>query len=953
MNSEIDADGSFFVRVPMNLNYVTTDEFGYIVESKDPDVGIPTLGKYRFRLSLQDDSGGKKSYRGKFLVPQIKEHQTNGNGNYSSIDDKSYSFSTNLDDYPNAAIDDIIGTNNDYGHPNDYFYSLRYNRLYTVSGFINQYYNKSSLEAIFGFFTKNRYESFLGIKEIQPESQEDCNSNNQYFPINDAVPNNKFKFLFILLLSVLETVYLLITQVIFDYAIAILMRIAKALEFRPIRKAARRFRDRIKDLQLRFVRDLSLTIYPDCVSCDGSTESGLPPSGGVQNFSIETPGDGGYVISVNEYEADLGGSFNFIEQYEDYTVITNPDGTTTTTNATPNENLYINGITLSSDSNYILEVSPGGGYLPIYFIVGLGTSYPFDTEFQSTNNPSYIEGLFGDISTELQALYNIYGQSPNTTVSGSAFSSDGTVVIDKIYRYATAEENTSGSGSVSPEAGCDKYDFIYDNPDDNYNMKLRAFEDPLTYDDHVQNPDGFSDDYPVLTVDDENPCDPPDTPYGVVASISRYSITQTSDWNSNWSMRLATKRWGEEDSTTASGYSEFRNASYRLIPAAGKNRQLILDYSRRKRLAKYLCAGYISYGFFNSWLNGSLYFFQFRRRRGGSNAKFCKDLIYRKEDETGIHYYYRSTPYYGNEFKGLYKDNLNIGESSLRNQKEILYPTTIVDLGPRNTFINEICTDSELDVNCSVSRSLGSTSYQDINDLMEYILMSKEVKEKGKLDAKDLFAGSGEGQNNRSAQKALDGDIAQLLNFNSQVGIYGYEDESEDSPYVDGNGVTIYDGVGPVGVDFVFSEDDEDTPQVEMNGALIRLCINGVGNLTETSQEVPYYKWDKKGDGFGSNESQDWVKTEISKTMYQGGWVEDGMLNSDPDTGDDDTQYYYDNDTTTELAYEAYTLPPIRDCNSENYSEDKIPLGGPFFFYFGLRTGKTSWNKFIDKFGPK
>ena len=611
-----------------------------------------------------------------------------------------------------------------------------------------------------------------------------------------------------------------------------------------------------------------------------------------------------------------------------------------------------------------MVIEPGSGYGPIYYDVGLGTAYPFDTGYQSTASPTKIERLFTEISRELQSLYNLYGQSPNTTISGTPFSNDGTVVISQIYRYDTAVENDGTNDTVIIEAGCEKYDFIYDNPDDAYNMKLRAFVDPYDYDYYVNNPNGYSDDYPNLALDDENPCDYTPEPYGIVASVSVHKFALTSNWNDKWSLRLATKKWENPDKNTASGYSEFRNASYRLIPAAGKNRQLILDYVRRKRLAKYLCAGYISYGFYNSWLNGSLYFFQFRRRRGGDDAKFCKDLIYRKEDETGVHYYYRSTPYYNpnnnvdtcesNGFIGLYKDNLGIGESSLRSQKEILYPTTIVDLGPRNTFINEICTDSNLDVNCSVSRSLGSTSYQDINDLMEYILMSKEVKEKGRLDAQDLFKGSGEGQNNRKAQKAVDGDIAQLLNFNSQVGIYGYEDESEDSPYVDGNGVIIYDGIGPVGIDFVYSEDDKDTPQLlEMNGALIRLCINGVGNLTETSQEVPYYKWDKGGLGFGKDESQDWVKDRICMTKYQGGWVTDGMLRVDPDPTDENGQYYYDNDSSSELSYESYTLPPIRDCYDENYNDNEIPLGGPFFFYFGLRTGKTSWNKFIDKFGPK
>ena len=50
--------------------------------------------------------------------------------------------------------------------------------------------------------------------------------------------------------------------------------------------------------------------------------------------------------------------------------------------------------------------------------------------------------------------------------------------------------------------------------------------------------------------------------------------------------------------------------------------------------------------------------------------------------------------------------------------------------------------------------------------------------------------------------------------------------------------------------------------------------------------------------------------------------------------------------------YDGSILPPIRDCEYDNYAATKIPIGGPFFFYFGLRTGKTSWNKFIQTFGP-
>ena len=83
-----------------------------------------------------------------------------------------------------AMMDDITGINNN-GFSNDMFYSFRYNRVYTVSSFINQYYNKSWGEKVFSFLVRDRNESFIGIKEIQPSQEEDCSNNNEYFPIND------------------------------------------------------------------------------------------------------------------------------------------------------------------------------------------------------------------------------------------------------------------------------------------------------------------------------------------------------------------------------------------------------------------------------------------------------------------------------------------------------------------------------------------------------------------------------------------------------------------------------------------------------------------------------------------------------------------------------------------------------------------------------------------------
>lgn len=50
----IDENGAFVVDVPMNLDYVTTNEFGELTLSNDPKIGIPTKGKYRFKIKWEN-----------------------------------------------------------------------------------------------------------------------------------------------------------------------------------------------------------------------------------------------------------------------------------------------------------------------------------------------------------------------------------------------------------------------------------------------------------------------------------------------------------------------------------------------------------------------------------------------------------------------------------------------------------------------------------------------------------------------------------------------------------------------------------------------------------------------------------------------------------------------------------------------------------------------------------
>jgi len=78
----IDPDGTYVLNVPMNLDYVFTNEFGEQVLSNDPSKGIPTKGKYRFKFKWQNEEGLQNSFqRANFLVPNIKEYGWSNSAN--------------------------------------------------------------------------------------------------------------------------------------------------------------------------------------------------------------------------------------------------------------------------------------------------------------------------------------------------------------------------------------------------------------------------------------------------------------------------------------------------------------------------------------------------------------------------------------------------------------------------------------------------------------------------------------------------------------------------------------------------------------------------------------------------------------------------------------------------------------------------------------------------------
>lgn len=273
----IDHDGTWLVDLPMNMDYVTTDEFGNTVPSMDPSVGLPTTAKYRFKIKWQqskDLNDGVK--RGYYLVPNTREYWKKlpngllvdpvppayGSSQPPPTDPAirySYPFSLDWSDYGDPMTTDGQQMIDDAINCEDKFYPFRHKKVYTVSSFIDQYHHGSGPKR------------FIGIKHITDQT---CETENNKFPITDGMKNANIQYSFnVLLLSIIYWLLILLLPLV-HLVMLILQTICKILDF--IIKIAKKVG--IKAQGLRDLRDslcgkglwlkLPMLTFPDCEFCE-------------------------------------------------------------------------------------------------------------------------------------------------------------------------------------------------------------------------------------------------------------------------------------------------------------------------------------------------------------------------------------------------------------------------------------------------------------------------------------------------------------------------------------------------------------------------------------------------------------------------------------------------------------------------------------------------------------
>ena len=154
-NRLIDSDGVFCYQIPMNLDFVGTDEYGNIVPTDNPKKGIATRARVRFRITLNESgSDALTTHKARYLVPNNPDL---------------------LDDSITPQVDGSVFNGNEYYEfgtltPDECFRDLYWNKVYSVKNYIPR-------------IQKNKYDReqhYLALKGVNKREAANINP----FPFN-------------------------------------------------------------------------------------------------------------------------------------------------------------------------------------------------------------------------------------------------------------------------------------------------------------------------------------------------------------------------------------------------------------------------------------------------------------------------------------------------------------------------------------------------------------------------------------------------------------------------------------------------------------------------------------------------------------------------------------------------------------------------------------------------
>lgn len=412
----------------------------------------------------------------------------------------------------------------------------------------------------------------------------------------------------------------------------------------------------------------------------------------------------------------------------------------------------------------------------------------------------------------------------------------------------------------------------------------------------------------------------------------------------------------------------------RIISDIPKDIRNFNEWAYRFRFFYGLCRGVLSQTFTNNWVNGSLFMFPIQvdvtydRNNKANPPNYPKNITY--FDSKTNNFYYRSSPfisgYTPSEFIG--SDANTTGPQFSLNERNLLFPTTIMNLGMKDSFYGEIILEPS--TNAYVMNNLNSTSYSDTSDLVNLFVISRITNKtflQQMLNARDnsvesLFTRNGQPNSVifQIFKGRLDSDLAQLMSINSEIGLVPFSPQyypfSISNP---DNAVYVYtqgQNNPTIGVFYSSTTENLQTKDFLTPGTInFRFNPNVtavVYNYGIKSQRVPLYQWlltpgSNTQTIFGS-ETNNWQTRidDIVSSPYQSLnrrslLTPNYFIPSDPSLDVNQRGYIFNKNSLG--SYDGLSFAGMKT---------KFIVGAPFHFYFGVVKGNSALDKFKQKYLP-
>jgi hypothetical protein len=384
--------------------------------------------------------------------------------------------------------------------------------------------------------------------------------------------------------------------------------------------------------------------------------------------------------------------------------------------------------------------------------------------------------------------------------------------------------------------------------------------------------------------------------------------------------------------------------------------KLFTEWMSRTNITFAACRNVFSHVFTNNWINGTLYAPSFKNERffDSNNQPYsdiCTKMIYLNNNDKN--FYYRSTPYYSGASEQYFIGISSGQDGNIRNLKN---PTTIIDLGPRNNYIQEIIYSDKYDG--YILNRLNTTTFGDVSDVVNIFVLSRLANTS---IGSQMIGGTNILRFFSRSNKFVDADYAQMVSINSELGVNEFDSANYPTNPTGQDPIYFNNGNSSDGIFGIFFSSDTQirdfiSPRreiIDTTAPITQQC--SFNNIPTFSQEIPLYQWEIKqnpsGDSIFGSQKNEWYSDKIDNKFLSYRYQTLDRLNAS-------SRYFRGNGSTTDY-FKGYIfsrnpstgeLDPNPNSQSGNYPLPRvITVGAPYYFYFGLKKGRSSFDKFYRK----